>query len=126
MDEIGLLLTWGDYYSSATYLLSLFLIGIFLNIIFFPSFWYEVRDSIFDASKANWAWNILFKFDSKVVEAVSEKSERTEKVSLFFTGTIFILAGVLILLFPRFVYYWVAGGFLFQGVSSLVRAWEKD
>ncbi len=35
MDEIGLLLTWGDYYSRLSYLLSVLLVAIFLNIVFF-------------------------------------------------------------------------------------------
>ncbi len=39
MDEIGLLLTWGDYYSGLSYLLGIFLLGVFLNILYFPSFW---------------------------------------------------------------------------------------
>ena len=43
MDEIGLLLTWGDYWSSLSYTLTLFMGGIFLNIVYFPSFWVEVK-----------------------------------------------------------------------------------
>ncbi|SDF98949.1 hypothetical protein SAMN04488598_13611 [Halanaerobium congolense] len=43
MDEIGLLLSWGDYWHSTTYLLSLLLGGLFLNIIFFPDFWKDLR-----------------------------------------------------------------------------------
>lgn len=45
-DEIGLLLTWGDYYSSLSYLLSLLLAGIFLNIIFFHDFWDNVKKNM--------------------------------------------------------------------------------
>lgn len=44
MDEIGLLLTV-DYFSSLSYLLGLFLLGIFLNIIYFPFFWEKIRTS---------------------------------------------------------------------------------
>ncbi len=43
MDEIGLLLTWGNYTSSLSYLLGVLLLGILLNIIYFPSFWKKVR-----------------------------------------------------------------------------------
>lgn len=43
MDEIGLLLTWGDYSSRASYLLGVFLLGVFLNIIYFPGFWKKIR-----------------------------------------------------------------------------------
>ncbi|HKL17069.1 MAG TPA: hypothetical protein VJ900_01795 [Patescibacteria group bacterium] len=44
MDEVGLLLTWGDYYSGLSYLLSIFLLGVFLNILYFPSFWKRYKD----------------------------------------------------------------------------------
>jgi len=43
MDEIGLLLTWGDYYSSLSYLVGVFFLGVFLAIIYFPSFWRKVK-----------------------------------------------------------------------------------
>lgn len=39
MDEIGLLLTWGDYNSSLSYLLGVFLFGIIFSAIYFPRFW---------------------------------------------------------------------------------------
>lgn len=43
MDEIGLLLTWGNYASSLSYLLGAFLLGVFLNVIYFPQFWAKVE-----------------------------------------------------------------------------------
>jgi len=46
MDEIGLLITWGNYYSSLSYLLGVLLLGIFLNIIFFPGFWKRIRGKV--------------------------------------------------------------------------------
>ncbi len=39
MDEIGLLLTWGNYASSLSYLLGVFLLGILLTVVYFPEFW---------------------------------------------------------------------------------------
>lgn len=54
---------------------------------------------------------------------MSEKTGRTERASLIITGLIFLSIGVLILFYPRFVHYWVAGGFFIQGVSSMIRAW---
>ncbi len=38
MDEIGLLLTWGDYASSLSYLLGVLLLGILLSVVYFPRF----------------------------------------------------------------------------------------
>lgn len=127
MDEIGLLLTWGHYYSSLTYLLSLFLVGIFLNIIFFPDFWYEVRNNILKSRPDFITWNTLLARSDfiKVVDNVSEELNKTERASLIFTGIAYVCVGILILLYPSFVYYWVAGIFIIQGVSSLINAWQK-
>mgnify|MGYP006273270619 FL=1 len=127
MDESGLLLTWGNYYSDITYLLSLFLVGVFLNIIFFPYFWREVRSELLDSNLHSWTWNTLLDHTSfiKVADIVSEKTNKTERASLFFTGVIYLGVGALILLYPDFVYYWVAGVFFIQGVSSLIRSWQN-
>ncbi|MFW6007494.1 MAG: hypothetical protein ACOC4G_11305 [Bacillota bacterium] len=56
---------------------------------------------------------------------MSEESDQTSKISLFFTGFIYLLVGILILFYPRLVYYWVSGGFLIHGISSLIRAWKN-
>ncbi|WP_248662010.1 hypothetical protein [Fuchsiella alkaliacetigena] len=128
MDEIGLLLTWGDYYSSLTYLLSLLLVGIFLNIVFFPYFWREMRNNLAEVKLNSIIWNSILNSTNfvKVADNVSEKTAKTEKASLTFTGVIYLLVGVLILLYPQFLYYWVAGVFFIQGASSLVGAWQKN
>lgn len=44
-----------------------------------------------------------------------------EKASVAFIGTIYIIIGLLILKYPQFFYYWVAGVFLIHGIFSLVR-----
>ena len=48
-----------------------------------------------------------------------------EKASLFFTGLVYIVVGILILLHPRLLYYGVAAVFLLHGISSLIRAWQQ-
>ncbi len=127
MDEIGLLLTWGDYYSGVTYLLSLFLVGIFLNIIFFPYFWREVRNNILESNLQSIILSSLLDYTNfiKVADIVSDKTGKTEKASLIFTGIIYLGVGFLILIYPQFLYYWVAGVFFIQGVVSLVNAWRS-
>ena len=45
-----------------------------------------------------------------------------ERISFLFTGLVYVLVGVLVLTQPRFIYYWIAGLFVIQGVVSLVRA----
>jgi|SRR6056297_804326 len=46
MDEIGMLLSEGNYYSRLSYLLGVLLLGILINIIYFPPFWKSVRNTI--------------------------------------------------------------------------------
>ncbi len=128
MDEIGLLLTWGDYHSSLTYVLSLLLAGVFVNLVFFPDFWKETRRQIRANPPRSALLNALFLKTQlpKVADNLTKATGKTELASLVFTGIMYLGVGVLILLYPRFVYYWVAGVFLLQGVTSLVRAWKEN
>jgi len=48
-----------------------------------------------------------------------------EKASLFFTGLVYICVGVLILFYPKLLYYGVAAVFFIHGLASLGRAWQK-
>ena len=126
MDEVGMLLSWGDYWSTTTYILSLLLAGIFLNIIYFPSFWSEVRGHLmyadprrFMGDSYDWRNAVLRGVDRMAVEASD-----TDRVSGVFSGIIYTGAALLIIVYPALVYYCIAGGFLLQGVSALVRAWK--
>ncbi|MBS3819779.1 hypothetical protein KGY73_09795 [bacterium] len=49
-----------------------------------------------------------------------------EKASLVFTGLVYLCMAILILLYPKFLYYWVAAVFLVHGLSSLIRAWKEE
>ena len=126
MDEVGLLLSWGDYWSATTYILSLLLAGIFLNIIYFPSFWSEVRGHLVYADPRRLAgvsndWrNALV----RGVDRAAEEASDTDRVAAVFSGLIYTGAALLIIAYPALVYYWIAGGFLLQGVSALARAWK--
>lgn len=48
-----------------------------------------------------------------------------EKISFLFTGTAYIAAGILILMYPRFFYLWIAAIFFIQGILSFIRAAKK-
>ncbi len=48
-----------------------------------------------------------------------------ERISFLFTGLAYILVGVLVITQPKFLYYWIAGIFMIQGIVSLVRAFLK-
>jgi len=125
MDEIGLLLTWGDYYSSLTYTLSLFLAGVLLNIVFFPSFWKDVKNNLLEKRPDSMFWNRVFE-NHKVIKVVDNMTKKTEekgtRASFVFSGIVYVAVGLLILVYPEFVYYWVAGGFFLQGITSFINA----
>ncbi|MFW6385840.1 MAG: hypothetical protein ACOCZP_01645 [Candidatus Hadarchaeota archaeon] len=46
-----------------------------------------------------------------------EKSQ----VTTAFTGIILILAGVLVLKYPSFIEYWIAGAFVLSGISYILK-----
>lgn len=125
MDEIGLLLTWGDYYSRATYLLSILLLGVFLNIAFFPDFWRAVRDQAARSTAASPFTAYIA--DTPLITTMGDLVSKTttQRVALVFTALVYLTVGVLILLRPRLLYYWIAGAFLLHGCSLLVRAWSS-
>lgn len=126
MDEIGLLLTWGDYYSGLSYLLTLFLAGIFLNIVFFPHFWREVRKNIVQIESKSLFTTSFFK-RSRLVRAadfISQKTLKTEKSSLIFVGIFSLFIAGFVLVKPKLLHYGIFCLFVIQGITHLVRAWE--
>lgn len=126
MDEIGLLLSWGDYWHSTTYLLSLLLGGIFLNIVFFPDFWKDLRLHLGEFNPKS---KILKHYNSNAiisgVDKLADEADKTGKITLVFSGLIYITVGMLIISNPELVYYWVAGGFFLQGLTKFVEAWKS-
>lgn len=122
-DEIGLLLTWGDYYSSLSYTLSAIVLGIFLNILFFGQFWRSVRENL-ATTHARTPILRYFRRGLPIPRAIDWSLSRTsdsERVSLVLNGALHVSVGALILLYPRLVYYLVAFDFIVSGVLYLVR-----
>lgn len=118
-DEIGLLLTWGDYYSRLTYLLSLLLAGIFFNIIFFSDFWKSIKENIATSPTHSVMQSTFLKHNNfiKIADFISEKTGKTEKTSLFFTGSLYIAISFLIVIKPQAIRYWAALVFIIQGLA---------
>ena len=123
VDEIGFLLTWGEYWSSLTYAIVLLTAVAFINAVYFTDFWREVRKNIVLSSEhypfASKFLRIPFLIEA--VDKLSSSVSRAEKVSLVFAGIVYLGAGVAILVYPGLLYYWVAGGFILGGVSHFVR-----
>lgn len=126
IDEIGFLLTWGEYWSSLTYAVVILTGVVFLNIVYFTDFWNEVRKNIVLSSREHPLVSKALRIPLflEVVDRMSNKVSRTEKVSVVFTGLVYLGAGVAILVYPTLLYYWVAGGFILGGISHFVRAFR--
>ncbi|MFW6007495.1 MAG: hypothetical protein ACOC4G_11300 [Bacillota bacterium] len=126
MDEIGLLLTWGDYWSRLSYILTLFLGGIFLNIVFFPYFWGEVKENMKEQTPSSWVSRYILSNELlfNIFNKAGKKVSKTEKVRLSFMGCLYIVFAILILFYPALVYYLVSLVFILQGISSLVQGWN--
>jgi hypothetical protein len=126
MDEIGLLLTWGDYYSSLSYSLSIFLAGIFLNVLFFHHFWIDLKERITTGETHSIIWN-AFARNSKLMkftDKISKSTGKTEATSLVLNSILSFIVCLIILRFPQFLRYTVSALFILQGVNHLVRGWE--
>jgi hypothetical protein len=128
MDEIGLLLTWGDYFSGLSYLLSVFLAGVFLNIIFFPDFWRAVKENIGKPDSHSIIRGAVLRNTPivRLVDTIAERTGKTEPASLLMIGVLSLAVGILVLIYPRFLRYWVFGAFVIQGVAHMVDAWGRD
>ena len=124
MDEVGFLLTWGEYRSSLSYALALLTGVIFLNAVYFADFWKEVRQNIVNYSIKHplVSKGLRIPLLVEVVDKMSSKVSKTEKVSLIFAGLVYVGVGAAILLYPTLLYLWVAGGFILGGISQFVRA----
>lgn len=122
-DEIGLLLTWGDYFSQLSYLLTLFLAGVFLNIVFFHDFWISVRNNVVKSKTHSFFWSSVMKHDTflNFADYVSNTTGKTEKTGLIFTGLLYIFVALIIFFYPPTLRYWVSLIFFLQGIQYLVQ-----
>lgn len=126
-DEIGLLLTWGDYYSQLSWLLTLFLAAIFLNIVFFHDFWVSVKKNVATSAPHSLFWDIITRHKTffKVIDLISDKTGKTEKISSIFTGILYLLLALIVVLHPQTVRYWITIIFFIQGVDYLIKFFNR-
>jgi hypothetical protein len=123
LDEIGLLLTWGDYFSGLTYIITLFVLGVMCNIIFFPEFWKNVRKEI-KAQKSGFLGSSFLNKNSPLfdwIDSLSSRMFKPEKLDNAFSAMVYILIALLVLLFPSFVQYIIGGGFIIEGMLILAK-----
>ena len=124
LDEIGLLLTWGDYYSSLTYLWCLVVLGLFLNIIFFSDFWSRVKQNFVASKQSSMLMQVLQKNHVlfSFLDSAASSVANTARVRHAFSAATYLLIGAAVVLFPRFIHYWVAAGLVLWGGQLLVQA----
>lgn len=127
LDEIGLLLTWGDYFSGLTYIISLFILAIFFNMIFFADFWKSVRNQI--KNKPN-PIKSLFGSDKaffKTLDRLTKTTFLPKKISAIFSSAIYIGMAVFVLIEPAFVKYILGGGFIIEGMLIIAKTiYQKE
>ncbi len=124
MDEMGFLLTWGEYWSSLSYAIALLVGLLFLNVVYFADFWNEVRKNmvLFEREHPIVSRTLKIPLFMEVVDKMASSISKTEKVSLIFTGLVYVGVGIAILMYPKLLYFWVAGGFILGGISHVFRA----
>ncbi|MFT4261236.1 MAG: hypothetical protein ACMXX9_02265 [Candidatus Woesearchaeota archaeon] len=119
LDEIGLLLTWGDYYSSLSYTISIFVFAIFLNILFFADFWKTFKDQVRSKSLVARTLNkknsFLFKFDFFI-----QKKFKKERLSQLLTAILYIGVAVVLFFYPAILHYYVAVLLILQGFKYIL------
>lgn len=127
-DEIGLLLTWGDYYSRLTYYLSLLLAAVLLNIVFFSNFWLSMRNNLAASDPHGAFTGSLLRRNNflKLADAISRKTGSTEKVGLLYTGVLYILMAGLVYFRPQMIRYWASIIFFVRGAGYLSRTFQKE
>lgn len=92
MDEIGMLLSEGDYFSPLSYLLGLFLLGILINIIYFPPFWSSVRSNVMNMTIPSFKFLIvIIKGGIKVLDFLSSTIVKHRVVIIIIISIFFLL-----------------------------------
>lgn len=127
LDEIGLLLTWGDYYSNLTYVWVLLTLGLFMNIIFFDDFWRRTKKSFLRAKKNAFILKPIREggFLFTIIDSWALKLSNKDRTRQLFTSTVYIIIGMSIILLPAFIHYFVAAGLLFWGGQFIIRPFIK-
>ncbi|MFO7814885.1 MAG: hypothetical protein R6V14_04010 [Halanaerobiales bacterium] len=92
MDEIGMLLSEGDYFSPLSYLLGIFLLGILINIIYFPPFWNSVRENVLEMTVPRIKYlAIIIKDTIKILDFISSIIVRYKIVILVILAMFFLI-----------------------------------
>lgn len=128
-DEIGLILSqFEDYWSGITYSVVVIISLVLLNIIYFSDFWSSVGSELQEfADERGLKYGPLNLMGLvSIMDRLENKMPSMGKITTVFTGVVLIFAGIMILEYPAFVRYWVAGAFVLTGISYIVNAIRSD
>ena len=123
-DVIGLLLThFGDYYDGITYTVVVIVSLVLLNIVYFQDFWKTVGGNIRTyAEKRDLRYGPLNLMGLvSILGEVDKRMPETGRVTALLTGLILVGGGILILMWPDLIRYWVALAFFLSGITYIIR-----
>lgn len=122
-DEIGLILTqFESYWDGITYTVIVAISLVFLNFIFFEDFWSSVGGQLRSFARERelkggpLSLMGLVDFLDKIEDSLPE----TSKLGTRFIGVILIWVSILVIEFPEFVHYYIAGAFILTGLREII------
>lgn len=123
-DEIGLMLThFEDYWDPITYTVVILISLIFLNIIFFKSFWKsfseESKQFIREKDIGKGPFDVMEVLN--FMDNVENKIPRTNRLANIFLGIVLFASGILVIKYPQLISYWVAAAFFLSSISYVVK-----
>ncbi|RZN63367.1 MAG: hypothetical protein EF811_00515 [Methanonatronarchaeia archaeon] len=123
-DELGLLLThFEDYWDPITYTAVIIIALILLNIIFFKNFWRSVGSELkylVVTKKLHYGpFNLVGVVD--IMDETQDKIPKTNRIVNIFMGIVLFAAGILVIMYPTLLYYWVAAAFFLTGLSYFIK-----
>ncbi len=124
-DQIGYMLThFANYWDEITYTIVIGIGLVLLNVIYFSDFWKSTGSELRQfAKEKNLKYGPLSLMGLvNVLDKAEEKVSKTGRITNFFVGVVLIVSGIMILEYPRFVYYWIAGAFILTGFSYIIEA----
>lgn len=123
-DQVGFMLThFGNYQDGLTYTVVTTVSLLLLNVVFFDEFWSSVGSNLRDYAERKeirrGPFNMMGLID--VVERIAGRMPGTGRISMAFTGIVFLVSGAMVLEYPSLVHYWISGAFVLTGLFYLVR-----
>ncbi len=122
-DQIGYLITqFQDYHTSLTYYVIVSTGLILVNIIAFENFWKSVGSEMKSFAEENKLEKGPLKLAGmfSFLNKMEEKYPKRKKLTSYFMGTALISAGILLLIYPTFLEFYISAAFILTGLANLI------